>query len=73
MIDTWMDNGRTDGRTEKNVAFAHPCHEGKLCSKFGRIPSSGIGGDSVTDRRTDGRMEALIISASLFFFKKSEG
>ena len=33
-----------------NVAFAHPYHVGKSCSKFCLILSSGLGGDSVTDR-----------------------
>ena len=50
----WTDDGRTDGRTEKNnTAFVLLYHKGKKCSKFGRIPLSGLDGDSLTDRRTD--------------------
>ena len=39
-------DGRTNGRTDgKNmyIALAHPYHAGKPCSKFGLIPSSGLG------------------------------
>ena len=36
---------------------------GGSCSKFGKIPPSGLGGDSVTngqtDRQTDGRSDGL--------------
>ena len=31
---------------KNNVALAYPYHEGKLCSKFGRISPSGLRGDS---------------------------
>ena len=36
-------------------------------TKFGLISSNGLGGDSITDRRTDtdGRREAIAISPSL--------
>ena len=47
-----MDGRRTDGR-EKNVALAHPYHEGKWRTKFGWIPPNGLGGDIVTDKWTD--------------------
>ena len=56
-----MDGRRTDGRwTErKNNALTHPYHEGRSCSKFGYIPPSNLGGDSVTERWTDpGRTDA---------------
>ena len=52
-----MDGRQTYGRNDaqkNNAALAYPYHEGKRCSKFGRIPSSGLGVDSVKDRRTDG-------------------
>ena len=65
MTDKWMDNGRRDAQ-KNNAALAHLYHEGKRCSKFGRIPPSGLGGDSVTEGWNDGRMEALTISPSLF-------
>ena len=39
--DRQMDGRRTHGRkdthTKKNVALAYPYHEGKRCSKVGRI------------------------------------
>ena len=47
-----------DGHKENNVALAHPYHVGKGYSKFGRIPSSGFGGDSMMDRCKDGRKDA---------------
>ena len=43
--------GRTDGK--HNVALAHPDHVGKSCRKFGYIPSSSLGRDSVRDGQTD--------------------
>ena len=50
-------------RRKKNIiAVAHPYHEGKSCSKSGLIPPSGLGGDSVTDRRMDaGRAENIML------------
>ena len=49
VTDKWMDDGCIDGHTEKNAALAHPYHEGKWCSRFGRIPPNGLGGDRMTD------------------------
>ena len=46
MTDGWTD-GWTDG-----LALAHPYHVERLCSKFGKIPPSGLKG-SVMDRWTD--------------------
>ena len=52
-----MTDRQTGGRTDR-LPLAHSYHEGKWCRKFGWIPPSGLGGDSVTDRRTDdGRTE----------------
>ena len=56
---------------KKKCAFAHPIHVSNSHSKFGRISSNGLGGDSVTDGQTDGRTEAIAISPTLF--KKSVG
>ena len=58
----WYTDGRTTDAwrmdAQKNMfALANPYHEGKWCGKFGWIPLSGVGGDSVTDRRTHGRMD----------------
>ena len=44
-------NSVMDG-PKNNVALTHPYHLGKLCSKFGQILPSGLGGDSVKDRQT---------------------
>ena len=49
---------------KNNVALAHSYHVGKWCSEFGRIPPSGLGGDNVTDRQTDGRTEGWMVSQS---------
>ena len=51
MTDKWMDKICTK-RRQNNFALTHTYHEGKGCSKLGRIPPSGLGGDSVTHRRT---------------------
>ena len=57
-----MDRRQLDEQ-KINVALAHPYHEGKWCSKFGCIPPSGLGGDSMTDRWTDdGRTEKMLLS-----------
>ena len=59
---------RTDPK-KNNAALAHPYHEGKSGSKFGRILPSTLG-DSMLDRRPDvgmdGQMETLTISPLLF-------
>ena len=41
-IKSWMELW-----TENNVALTQPYLERKACSKFGQIPSSCLGGDSV--------------------------
>ena len=40
-------------------------------SKFGGILQNGLGGDSMTDRWTDGRMDGGINNIPNAFFKKS--
>ena len=40
-------------RRKNNVALAHPYPKGKSCSKFGYIPPSGLGRNSVTEEWTD--------------------
>ena len=42
------------GRGQKKSAVAHPIHVSNSHTKFGWISSNCLGGDSVTDRRTDG-------------------
>ena len=51
-------------RWKNNVALAHPYHEGKSCSKFGRILPSALGGDSMMDGWMDGDVHN--ISLALF-------
>ena len=47
------------GRGQKKCAVKHPIHVSNSDTKFGRKSSNGLGGDSVTDRRNDGRMEVI--------------
>ena len=58
------------GRGQKKCAVARPIHVSSSQIKFGCISSNGLGGDSVTDGRTDdqtdGRTEAVAISPTLF-------
>ena len=68
--------GTMDAR-ENNVALAHPYHEWKWCSKFGWIPPSGLGGDSVTDkwtvdRRMDGRRETKKLLSHTLSMSRSD-
>ena len=42
MTHRWTD-GLMDGWTN-DVAFAHPYHVGKSCSKFGEVRPSGLEG-----------------------------
>ena len=37
---------------EKKIAVARPIHVSNSHTKFGRISSNGLGGDSITDRWT---------------------
>ena len=53
----------------KKCAVAHPIHVSSTHTKFCWISSNDLGGDSVTDGRTDGQTEAFAISSSFFFFK----
>ena len=54
------------GGTKKEFAVALPIHASNSLPKFGWISFNGLGGDSITDRQTDGRREAITISPSLF-------
>ena len=56
-------------RGREKCAIAHPIHVSNLHTKFSRISSNGLGGDSVTD----GQMEAIAVSRSPFFKKKAWG
>ena len=52
-------------RQHNNVALEHPYQVVKLCSKFGLILPSGLGGNSVMDGQTDGWMKEFTMSPSL--------
>ena len=54
------------GRGPKKCAVARPIYVSNSHTKFGWISSNGLGGDSVTDGRTDRRTEAIAISLTLF-------
>ena len=54
---------------KKKSAVAHPIHVSNIHTKFGWISTNGLGGDSVTDGRTDGG-DCNIPDA---FLKKSVG
>ena len=58
--------GPRGGGAKNKCAVAHPIHVSNSDTKFGWISSNGLGGDSVTDRRTDGWTEAVAISPTLF-------
>ena len=59
------------GGGAKKCAAVRPIHVSNSHTKFGWISSNGLGGDSVMDGQTDGRMEVITISPTLF--KKSVG
>ena len=42
------------GRGQKKFDIARPIHVSNSHTKFGWISSNGLGGDSITDRQTDG-------------------
>ena len=50
---------RAPGGGAKKCAVAHPIHVSNSHTKFGWNSSNGLGGDSVTDTRTDGRMDGV--------------
>ena len=54
-MDRWMDRQRqTDGWMDRKIMLLlHTYHTGKSCIKFGYIPPSGLGGDSMTNRWKD--------------------
>ena len=54
-----------DGRAKNFFAVARPIHVSSSHTKFGWISSNGLGGDSITDRRTDGRTPNIEYQASV--------
>ena len=59
--------GGGGGGGAKKIAVALLIHVSCSHTKFGSISSNGLGGDSITDRRTDRRTKAIAISPSLFY------
>ena len=57
-------------RGQKKCAVAHPIYVSNSHTKFGWTSSNGLGGESVTDRRTDGRRQ---LQYPRRFFKKARG
>ena len=57
------------GWGQKKKYVARPIHVSNSHTKFGLILSNGLGGDSITDGRTDGQTEAITISSSPFLKK----
>ena len=69
---------RAPGGGTRNCAVAHPIHVSNSHTKFGCISSNGLGGDSVTVRRTYGPTDVRTDGGDgniphHFFFKKSVG
>ena len=62
----WAPPQGPRGRGQKKFDVARPIHVSNSHTKFGWISSNGLGGDSIRDRRTDRRTEAITISPSLF-------
>ena len=54
------------GRAKK-CAAVRPIHMSNSHTKFGWILSNGLGGDSLMDGQTDGQMEEIAISPTLFY------
>ena len=62
------------GGTKKKFDVARPIHVSNSHTKFGWISSNGLGGDSITDRQTDGRTDGRRrLQYPLRFFKKAWG
>ena len=55
IFDLFAPPQGTRGRGQKKFAIARPIHVSNSHTKFGWILSNVLGGDSVTDRRTDDR------------------
>ena len=62
------------GRAKKMFDVARPIYVSNSHTKFGWISSNGLGGDSITGRRTDGRTDRWRrLQYPLRFFKKKRG
>ena len=55
IFDLWPLPQGPRGRGQKKSAVARPIHVSSSHTKFGWISSNGLGGDSMTDGRTEGR------------------
>ena len=54
----WRIDGRMTDTPKNNVALAHLYNEGKWCSKFGWVPTSGLGALEEITWQTDERMQS---------------
>ena len=61
---------RTDGLIY-GLALACPENESKSIIKFSKIPPSGLGGDSVTDRWTDAGRKNIVALTRPYYKGKS--
>ena len=57
---------------DPSPGVARPIHESNSHTKFGWISSNGLGGDSITDRRTDENTQILAILLLETLFIKIE-
>ena len=62
----WHLPRASGGGAKKQFDVARPIHVSNSHTKFRWISSNALGGDSITDRRTDEWTEAITISPSLF-------
>ena len=58
------------GRGQKKNYVARPIHVSNSHTKFGLISSNGLGGDSITDGRTDGPTDGGDNNIPFAFLKK---
>ena len=58
------------GWGQKKFDVARPIHVSNSHTKFGRISSNGLGGDSITDRRMDRRTDGGDYNIPCAFLKK---
>ena len=58
------------GRSQKKFDVARPIHVSNSHTKFGWISSDCLGGDSITDRQTDGQMDGGYNNIPSVFLKK---
>ena len=58
------------GWAKKKFDVARPIHVSNSHTKFGWISSNGLGGENITDRRTDGQTDGGDYNIPFAFLKK---